>query len=101
MLMKSQYGLREYCNTKVVILEFGDNAYNSVNNSECLLAVNVDLTETSNTVNHSILMRKFHHIGVRGEVFHWFKSYLTDRKQHVAVEGIFSTSKVVADSGIS
>ena len=99
MLLKSRYGLRENSKTEDRILEFLDYAYDSIHNSECLIAVYVDLSEAFDTVNHKIMLKKLQHIGVRGKIFDLFKTSLTDRKQYVAVDNTFSTSRVV-DSGI-
>ena len=45
------------------------------------------------------MLRKLQHMGLRRKVFDWFRTILTDRKQHVAVDGTFSTFRI-ADSGI-
>ena len=43
--------------------------------------------ESLNTVNHDILLSKLNHLhyGIRGVAFDWFKSYLSDRPQYVAI----------------
>ena len=41
------------------------------------------LTIIYDTVNHNILQDKLAHYGVRGIENNWFKTYLTNRKQHV------------------
>ena len=48
------------------------------------------------------MLGKLQHIGLQYigvRAFDWFKSYLTNYKQHVSVNGMLSTSSVV-DSGI-
>ena len=63
-------------------------AYYSIHNSENLFAFFADLSKAFDAVNHNIMLRKLQHIGVRGKISNWFKPYLTDRKQYVAVDGI-------------
>ena len=38
-------------------------------------------------MDHNILLYKLNHYGIRGVVYQWFKSYITDRKQYVEVKG--------------
>ena len=46
-------------------------------------------------MEHEILLSKLDHYGVRGLTNNWFKSYLTDRKQYVSINGYnFSLSSI-------
>ena len=40
--------------------------------------------------NHSMLLEKMDHCGIRGIVLDWFSSYLSERKQYVSVNGHIS-----------
>ena len=45
----------------------------------------IDLQKAFDTVNHSILLRKLNHYGVRGIINDWFASYLGGRQQKTQI----------------
>ena len=47
------------------------------------------------TLNHSILIDKLNHYGIRGIGNKWFKSYLTNRSQFVSLQGYESVIESV------
>ena len=60
----------------------------------------VDFEKTFETVNHNILLGKLAHCGVRGIENNWFKTYLTNRKQHVTVS-CKKSDNVLIEFGVS
>ena len=47
------------------------------------------------TVNHSKLLEKLYHYGIRGNALVWFRSYLSDRSQYVLYNGVGLTTKLI------
>ena len=48
------------------------------------------------TVNHSILLKKLKHYGVRGIPLQWFEFYLSNCKQYVSINGSTSDELILA-----
>ena len=49
-----------------------------------------DIRKAFDTVEHTILLEKLKHYGIRGIPFLWFSSYLCNRTQFVSINGINS-----------
>jgi len=85
ILCNKQFGFRRNMCTSDAILEFMDYVVASLNSKQTLLSVFLDLSKAFDTVDHAVLMSKLNHLGVRGVLSCWFQSYVSDRRQHVAI----------------
>ena len=56
---------------------------NAIDSNQYTMGVFLDLSKAFDTVNHTVLLYKLEHYGIRGIVLEWFKNYLQFRKQAV------------------
>ena len=70
-----------------------DKLIKSIENGDHVVGVYLDFSKAFDTVNHTILLTKLHHYGIRGQALNWFKSYLDNRKQFVTYNDVRSTLK--------
>ena len=59
-----------------------------LNSAKNTLAAFIDLRNAFDTVDHSVLLLKIDHYGIRYDNYHWFKNCLGDRFQTVIANGI-------------
>jgi len=77
------------------LVELLDNLYTKLEEREIVAGIYLDLQKAFDTVDHYILLNKVYKYGIRGKVWDWFKSYLTNRKQFVAIGDINSVTEVL------
>jgi len=94
-----QYGFCSKYSTEHAIIEFVSELLTSFDNGHVMLATFLDLSKAFDTVDHSILLKKLSHYGIRGNALNWFSSYLKGRKQYVYYTGIKLNTKDI-DCGV-
>lgn len=87
LISDKQYGFRRSFSTSDSLLNFTNAIYNSLNSKSNAVAVSLDYQKAFDCLNHEILIRKLHKLGIRGIPLDWFKSYLYNRNQFVVVNG--------------
>ena len=92
ILYDSQYGFRNKHSTINAITEFTNDIMSSFDMKHTSLAVYLDLSKAFDTIDHSILLKKMAHYGIRGKTLEWFKSYLNQRVQYVTYKSTNSKS---------
>ena len=82
-----QFGFRKNYSTNHALLSIVESIRKNLDNKTYSCRVFVDLEKAFDTVNHTILLSKLNHYGIRGESLEWFRSYLTNRKQCSTING--------------
>ena len=95
ILFKNQFGFRKKCSTAHSLIEITEKIKESIDSGKFGCGIFIDQKKAFDTVNHSILLRKLEHYGIRGSMLDWFESYLTNRKQYVFYNGVSSDVKCV------
>ena len=83
----SPFGFRQKHSTTHAILYFIDHIASALDDQLHTLAIFLDLSKAFDTIDIEILLYKLSHYGIRRKTLEWFRSYLTNRKQFVSING--------------
>ena len=99
LLAKEQHGFVRGRSCVTQLLESLESWTKILDDHGCLDVVYFDFMKAFDTVPHHRLMLKLKAYGIQGEVLNWTKSFLSNRKQQVSVNGSKSTWEQVV-SGV-
>ena len=71
-------------------MELIEEISNATDNKKHTIGVFIELKKAFDTVDHEIIIKKLNFCGVRGVGNDWIKSFLTNRKQFVEINGCAS-----------
>ena len=60
----------------------------SMEKGDFAIGIFIDFRKAFDTVDHSILLHKLYHYGVRGPAYDWFCDYLNNRTQLVSFNNV-------------
>ena len=95
ILYELQFGFRAGYSTSHALIHMTEAIRSALDSGSVTCGIFVDFQKAFDTVNHDILLKKLEHYGFRGVINNWFRSYLTDRKQKVVINGFESESKIL------
>ena len=83
ILYKFHFGFRKSHSTNHAIVFLVEKVNQALVSGKVLVGIFLDLIKSFDTVDPKILVHKLLKYGIRGNIFNWFKSYLSNRKQYV------------------
>ena len=98
-LPQTQFGFRKGLGTADALLLLTHDLQLSLGRRAESRVVSLDFSSAFDLENHQALLYKMRLVGIGGPLFNYFKDFLTDRNQHVSVDGKFSQFRTVV-SGV-
>ena len=96
ILCRQQSGFRPLHSTTSTLITVTDDWLKAMDNSKYTGAVFIDLRKAFDTVDHSILIKKMHNIGINNTACEWFRSYLTGRTCQTLINESLSSTRVLS-----
>ena len=85
---KFQSGFRSAHSTETALLRVTNDLLMAADSGSPSLLILLDLTAAFDTVDHTILLKRLHNTAkITDHALQWFKSYLSDRTEHIALGG--------------
>jgi hypothetical protein len=85
ILSSSQHGFRANHNTITASIHCLHFIYKALDAHDHAPAVFLDVAKAFDSIDHSILLSKLEHYGIRGVALSWFKNYLASRLQYIHI----------------
>lgn len=95
VIINNQYGFRAQHSTYMAVLDLYDKLSKAIENKLVSVGVFIDLQKAFDSLDHTILISKLQHYGIRGVARELFANYLNNRQQYVSFNGKESCLKPI------
>ena len=82
-----QFGFRQKYSTVHALISLTENIRKNLDKGNISCGIFVNLQKAFDTAEHDILLSKLEHYVICGLANEWFKSYLSNKKQYVSING--------------
>ena len=93
VLHEMQYGFRQGRSCEHALLKAQQVLLDSLSRRQVSLLLLIDFSKAFDMVEHSVLLKKLEHYGIRGTALQWIASYLENRTQFVSIDGTDSKTR--------
>ena len=90
LFYNSQYGFRKNHSTELAAVELVNRVWSMADKGDVPITIFLDLSKAFDTLNHSILLDKMSHYGIKNISLKLIASYLNNRKQFVNIDNVNS-----------
>ena len=94
IIYENQYDFQKSKSTTHAVFDIHTRIVKALDQGNLASSVFLDFAKTFGTVDHHILLQKLENFGLRGPVFKWFESYLSNRTQKAKIGSVFSDEKL-------
>ena len=95
LIYKCQFGFRTKHSTTHALISTTESIKSQIDTGKIVGGVFIDLQKAFDTVNHNILCDKLSYYGFRGISQQLIQSFLSNRKQHVSINGFNSNDNFI------
>ena len=100
LIYSLQFAFRPKYSTTHAVINLTGSIRQTLDEGSFSCGIFVDLQKAFDTADHKTSLHKLEYDGIRGVCNDWFKSYLSDRKQFVSING-YNSDLMPADCVIS
>ena len=94
LLCTSQSAYRPHHSTETLLQKTANDILLGLDKRHVSLLTLLDLSSAFDTIDHNILLNRLHYLhGISGTCLSWFRSYLSNRRQSVAIANCISSTK--------
>lgn len=98
-ILQQQHGFVERRSTVTNLLIYTTDLFEGLDANKQIDSVYTDFRKAFDRVDHKILLEKIAFNGIRGNLWRWFKSYISNRTQKVVIKG-FESPSINISSGV-
>lgn len=98
-IIPQQHGFVQRRSTTTNLIDYTTYLFETIDNNKQTDSIYTDFQKAFDRVDHKLLLEKIAFNGIRGNLWRWLKSYVSNRTQRVAING-YESDVVAVTSGV-